>query len=111
MPLVFTLGTSGLRYTAAPVLPVSCTAVTPPTREIMAGAAVGSSAALARSERGLDRHETVDLAGIAAEALLARRREAQQRGLHVEARLGAAPAWGDPGLVGRLAANLLDNAL
>ena len=111
MPLVFTLGISGVRYTAAPVLPVSWTAVTPPTREIMAGAAVGSSAASARSERGLDRHEPVDLAGIAAEALLARRREAEQRGLRVEAHLQAAPASGDPRLVERLAANLLDNAL
>jgi signal transduction histidine kinase len=66
---------------------------------------------LARSERGLDRHEPVDLADIAAEALLARRREAELRGLRVEARLGAASASGDPRLVERLAANLLDHAL
>ncbi len=66
---------------------------------------------LARSERGLDRHEPVDLAGVLAEALLGRRREAEQRGLRVEAHLEAAPVWGDPRLVEQLAANLLDNAL
>ena len=66
---------------------------------------------LARSERGLDRHEPVDLAGVAAEALLDRRQEAEQRGLRVEAGLRAAPVSGDSRLVERLIANLLDNAL
>ncbi len=66
---------------------------------------------LARSARGLDRHEPVDLAAIAAETMLARRQEAQRQGLRVEADFAAAEASGDPRLVERLIANLVDNAV
>ncbi len=55
---------------------------------------------LARSERGLDRQEPLDL-----------RQEADRRGLHVTAALDEATAWGDPRLAGHLLGNLLDNAV
>jgi signal transduction histidine kinase len=66
---------------------------------------------LARSERGLSRREPVDLAGLADEVLRARKPEADRRGLRIEAGLGAASVMGDPRLVERLLANLIDNAL
>ena len=66
---------------------------------------------LARSQRGLDRHEPVDLAGIAAEVLEARRPEAELRGLTIDAALRPAPTLGDARLAERLAANLVDNAM
>ncbi len=66
---------------------------------------------LARSERGLDRFEPVDLAAVAAEALAAQRDDAAARGLVVAAGLAPAPALGEPGLAERLIANLIDNAV
>ena len=66
---------------------------------------------LARGERGLDTFEPFDLGAVAADALAARRDEAQARGVTVTADLGAAPALGDPRLAERLAANLADNAI
>ena len=66
---------------------------------------------LARSQRGLDRCEPIDLAAIASEALEARRAEAGLRGLTVAAALRPAPLLGDPRLAERLVANLVDNAL
>ena len=60
---------------------------------------------LARSQRGLDRREPLDLSEIAA-ALLDPAQEPP-----VEADLNPAPATGDPRLVERLVANLLDNAV
>ncbi len=66
---------------------------------------------LARSQRGLDRREPVDLAAITDEVVLARRPEAELRGLTVAARLGPAPALGDTRLAERLVANLVDNAV
>jgi signal transduction histidine kinase len=66
---------------------------------------------LARGERGLDVFEPFDLGAVAADALEARRDEAQARGLTVTADLGAAPALGDPRLAERLVANLADNAI
>jgi signal transduction histidine kinase len=66
---------------------------------------------LARGERGLDVFEPFDLGAVAADALAARRDEAQARGLTVTADLGAAPALGDPRLAERLVANLADNAI
>jgi signal transduction histidine kinase len=66
---------------------------------------------LARSQRGLDRREPMDLAVIAAEVLEARRPEAERRGLTVDADLQPAPALGDARLSERLAANLVDNAM
>ncbi|WP_106396635.1 sensor histidine kinase [Actinocorallia populi] len=66
---------------------------------------------LTTGERGLDRKEPVDLADRAERALLPARLEAERRGLRLDARLAAAPVSGDPELVERLVANLLDNAV
>jgi signal transduction histidine kinase len=66
---------------------------------------------LATSERGLDRRETVDLAALTADVLRAASSGVVgSPGVVVEADLR--PAWvvGDPVLVGRLVANLVDNA-
>jgi signal transduction histidine kinase len=66
---------------------------------------------LARGERGLDAFEPFDLGAVTADALEARREEAQARGVTVTADLSPAPALGDPRLAERLAANLADNAI
>jgi signal transduction histidine kinase len=66
---------------------------------------------LARSQRGLDRREPVDLADVTGDALTADESEARSRGLRVQATLGRAPALGDLRLTERLAANLVDNAV
>jgi signal transduction histidine kinase len=66
---------------------------------------------LARSQRGLDRREAVDLAEITGQVLLARRPEAELRAISVTASLGPALALGDARLAERLVANLVDNAL
>jgi len=66
---------------------------------------------LARSQRGLDRREPVDLAALTGEVVLAREAEAELRGLTVETGLGPAAALGDARLAERLVANLLDNAV
>jgi signal transduction histidine kinase len=66
---------------------------------------------LARSERGLERHEPVDLAAVTDEVLMTRRPEMERHGLHVEAALDHAPIAGDHHLVERLVANLVDNAV
>jgi len=60
---------------------------------------------LASSERGLERQEPVDLADLAGRALLA------VGSRSVTASLAPAPTNGDPALIERLIANLLDNAL
>jgi signal transduction histidine kinase len=66
---------------------------------------------LARSQRGLDHCEPVDLADVTGDALTADEPEARSRGLRVQATLGRAPALGDLRLAERLAANLVDNAV
>ena len=66
---------------------------------------------LARSQRGLDRREPVDLAGLTGDVLASRQAEAGYRGLAVGASLGPACLLGDARLTERLAANLVDNAL
>jgi signal transduction histidine kinase len=67
--------------------------------------------ALATSERGLDYREPFDLADVTAEALLAARPEMARRGVHAATVFSPAPVSGDPELAGRLAANLIDNAV
>ena len=62
---------------------------------------------LSRSQRGLNSHEPVDLAAIAATAATA----ADHDGLAFETRLEPARTSGDPRLVERLVANLLSNAI
>lgn len=66
---------------------------------------------LARSERGLDRKQLLDLAVIAADIASSRTQTAAAAGLHLGLALGPAPVFGDPQLIERLVANLLDNAL
>jgi signal transduction histidine kinase len=66
---------------------------------------------LASSEQGIEQREPFDLAEIAGKVMLARRQEAQRRGIQVDTTLAPAPAAGDPNLVESLVANLVDNAL
>jgi signal transduction histidine kinase len=66
---------------------------------------------LARSQRGLDRCEPLDLAAVAEEAVQAGEAGAQTRGLHMHSALAEAPALGDLRLAERLVANLVDNAV
>jgi signal transduction histidine kinase len=62
---------------------------------------------LARSQRGLDRREDLDLGAIAGEVV----QGVSSNGVRIESELGDACTTGDPALVERLVANLLDNAL
>ena len=66
---------------------------------------------LAGSERGLAQHEHVDLSEIADRTVAAYRVGALHAGVRLDA--GIEPAWttGDPALVERLVANLVDNAI
>jgi signal transduction histidine kinase len=67
---------------------------------------------LARSQRGLDRRDRLDLASIIRQALTARQAKAAARSLAVSTSLPpAAPVAGDKRLLERLAANLIDNAI
>jgi signal transduction histidine kinase len=67
--------------------------------------------ALTRGQAGLERRERLDLASLSAELVRTRDAEIAGLGLELRATLGAAPAAGDPRLVERLLANLLDNAI
>jgi signal transduction histidine kinase len=66
---------------------------------------------LASSERGLDRRERLDLAVIVGHALLTAEPERKERSLELTTELAPAPMIGDPALVERLVANLIDNAV
>ncbi|MBY8871196.1 HAMP domain-containing histidine kinase [Micromonospora sp. PLK6-60] len=70
---------------------------------------------LARSEaqagRALGRRTECDLATGVANALSAVRREVERIGLRVRTSLEPAPVLGDPGLLDRLAGNLVENAV
>src|SRR5260221_4120362 len=66
---------------------------------------------LARSQRGLDRCEPLDLAAVSEEAVQASEAGAQSRGLRVHSALPEAPALGDLRLAERLVAHLVDNAV
>jgi signal transduction histidine kinase len=66
---------------------------------------------LASSERGLDRRERLDLGLIAGQVLLAAEPERKRRSLELTTELAHAPTTGDPALVERLVANLIDNAV
>jgi signal transduction histidine kinase len=65
---------------------------------------------LARSQRGLDRHEPVDLEALVAQAI-EERGGAIDAGLELTSDLAPAVLAGDRHLVRRLIANLLDNAV
>ena len=64
---------------------------------------------LATSERGLNRTENVDLAELAGDVI--RAVEPRRQGLQVVVEAAPAPVTGDPALVRRLVANLVDNAM
>jgi signal transduction histidine kinase len=66
---------------------------------------------LATSERGLDRWESVDLSELAGDVLQAAEPKARQQNLTVDAEFRPARVTGDPALVTRLVANLVDNAM
>ena len=67
---------------------------------------------LASSERGLELREPVDLPALVdVRPAAADRPKLERRGLPIEAALGPATATGDPALIGRLIANLIDNAI
>ena len=66
---------------------------------------------LAQGQRGTDRAEPVDLAGVTREAARALEREAALRGVTIETSLDGGTISGDPRLVERLVSNLLENAI
>jgi len=66
---------------------------------------------LARGQAGLHRHDGFDLAGLAKQVLAARSAEAAARDIDLRTTLCPAPTGGDPRLVERLIANLVDNGL
>ena len=72
---------------------------------------IDSLLALARGEQAVRRGEPVDLAEVTRTLLHARMHEVERRQLRANAELD--PAWtdGDPQLLERLVANLLDNAI
>jgi signal transduction histidine kinase len=66
---------------------------------------------LARGQTGIDRHDRFDLADITDRVLTERRAEAKLRDVDVRSSIPSARASGDPRLVERLVANLVDNAI
>ena len=66
---------------------------------------------LAGSERALDRREPVDLTAVTHEVLAGRRPEFERRDLQLNTTLGPAVVDGNPQLIERLVANLIDNAI
>jgi signal transduction histidine kinase len=66
---------------------------------------------LATSERGPDRLESVDLSGLTGDVLRAAEPMARQRDLAVATEIRPVRITGDPALVERLVANLVDNAM
>ena len=66
---------------------------------------------LASSERGLNDREPVDLARLAGHVLITPRPDVQRNGLALDTTLEPATLAGDPALIERLMANLVDNAV
>jgi signal transduction histidine kinase len=66
---------------------------------------------LARSERGIDRWSPVDLAAAADAAIVRASPEAVVKGVELQTDIHDAATAGDPGLLERLAGNLVDNAV
>jgi signal transduction histidine kinase len=65
---------------------------------------------LASTDSGLEHREPLDLSTLTEHALQSARHEISRHSLQLETSLSPAPATGDPALVGRLLANLIDNA-
>jgi len=72
---------------------------------------IESLLALASSEGAVERHDPIDLAVVAHAVLGLNHPDADRLGVRVEATIGSASLDGDPDLIERLVANLLDNAL
>jgi signal transduction histidine kinase len=66
---------------------------------------------LARSQRGLDRKDVIELAVIVSDVASSRSDAATAAGLQLDLAFGATPILGDRALIERLVANLLDNAI
>jgi signal transduction histidine kinase len=66
---------------------------------------------LARSQQGLEHHETFDLAPIAHEVIQTHQPHATGQQVTIDAALSPAPVSGDPRLARTLLTNLLENAL
>jgi signal transduction histidine kinase len=66
---------------------------------------------LAQGQRGLDRHELVDLAEIVHGVVDARELDATAQGVRLTASIEPALITGDPRLVERLVSNLVENAI
>jgi signal transduction histidine kinase len=66
---------------------------------------------LARSERGLERRDPLHLQSVLSAVLAERRDDFARRGLRLETKLEDARTSGDPRLIERLVANLIDNAI
>jgi signal transduction histidine kinase len=66
---------------------------------------------LAQGQRGVDHAEAFDLAAVVDEVLASREGAIAAEGLTLEASLEPASVSGDARIVGRLAANLVDNAI
>ena len=66
---------------------------------------------LALSQRGVRRHEPVDLAGLAARVARGLRAEAAEAGVRLEVEASRAVVRGDEQLLERLVANLAENAI
>jgi signal transduction histidine kinase len=66
---------------------------------------------LARSQRGLDHREPVDLAAVVRDALAVHEPSAAANGIELDATLDHAEVSGNARLIHRLASNLIDNAI
>jgi signal transduction histidine kinase len=66
---------------------------------------------LATSERGVESWEPFDLAQLTQDIVHSRQHDAERHSVQIDATFDEAHAIGDPGLVGSLVANLLDNAI
>jgi signal transduction histidine kinase len=75
------------------------------------GRLLESLLALSGSDHGRDRYELLDLGERAQQVLRDRQAQVDRLGLQVDAVITVAPILGDPELIERLVANLLDNAL
>ncbi len=67
--------------------------------------------ALATSERGATRRDTLDLAHVVRGVLASRRDQAAEKGIELAEHLTPAATAGDPRLIESLIANLVDNAI